>query len=182
MRIYNLDRGSRGGAIATLVGMPVLCAATVLQWARSGAQSTYLAFFAVFGAVFCVLVGRVIFVGVRTWVEVGAEGVTWRTPPRASAHFSPSGSVPASDIAAMEVAEFKKTPSTPRGVENAAKLAVAVRLADGERVVLPIASGREQVSPSLDRLVAALGELPGVTPIDVGPLAVLPRPGTRRPR
>jgi hypothetical protein len=160
--------------------MPVLCAAAVAQWARSGGQSMYLVL-ALFGTVFCVLVGRVIFVGVRTWVEVGAEGVTWRTPPRASAHFSPSGSLPASEIAAMAVAEFRHTPSTPRGIENAAKLAVSVQLAGGDRVVLPIASGREQVSPSLDRLVEALSGLPGVTPIDVGAIAALPRAGARRP-
>lgn len=174
MKIYDLDRGSRTGAIVALVAMPLVCVALAALWIRNDGRDGYLVF-AVFALVLCLFLVRVLWIRVRTWVEVGPAGVTWSTPPRASAHYSPSGSVAAGQIAAVAVEAFKRTPLTPKGFENAPKLAVVLRLADGTRAVLPVASGRENATGSILRLVAALDMLPGVPPIDVGPLAALAR-------
>lgn len=174
MKIYDLDRGSRTGALMALMAMPLVCVVPAALWIHTGGQSTYLVF-AVFALVLGLFLVRVLWIRVRTWVEVGPDGVTWSTPPRASAHYSPSGSVAAEQIAAIAVETFKRTPSTPKGFENAPKLAVVLHLADGGRAVLPVASGRTAATVSIVRLVAALDTLPGVPPIDVGPLAALAR-------
>jgi hypothetical protein len=174
VKIYDLDQGSRIGALVALIAMPLMCIALAALWIRNGGQSSYLVL-GVFALALCLFLVRVLWIRVHTWVEVGPAVVTWSTPPRASVHYSPSGSVPAEQIAVIAVETFKRTPSTPKGSENYAKLAAVLHLADGSRVVLPVGSGRETATVSILRLVAALDTLPGVPPIDVGPLAALAR-------
>ena len=182
MKIFNLERGGRAAAIATLCAIPVFCGGLVAWWVVGGEESLFLVYDLLAIAI-CAVVARVLWVGIRTWTEVTADGITWCTPGGASAHFSPSGSVAASQIAAMAIAPFAGTSKSKskvgRSLENGAKLAVLVQLVDGSRVVLPVASDRNSVSRSMEKLLDALAVLPGVVPIDAGPLAGLPRVGAK---
>ncbi len=179
MKIFNLERGGRPAAIATLFAMPVFCAGLV-AWSIAGGRASVFLVCDLFAVAVCAVVARVLWVGIRTWTEVTADGITWRTPDGASAHFSPSGSVAASQIAAMAVTPFARTSKTRRSLENTPKFAVLVQLVDGSQVVLPVASGRDSISRSMEKLLDALTVLPDVTPIDVSPLAGLPRVGAKR--
>lgn len=179
MRVFNLERGGRPAAIATLFVMPVFCAGLV-AWSIAGGEAGVFLLCDLSAVAVCAVVARVLWVGIRTWTEVTADGITWCTPGGASAHFSPSGSVAASRIAAMAITPFARTSKTGRSLENGATFAVLVQLVDGSRVVLPVASDRNSMSRSMEELLDALTVLPDVVPIDIGPLAGLPRAGARR--
>jgi hypothetical protein len=80
----------------------------------------------------------------------------------------------------VAITPFARTPKMRRGLEDWAKFAVVVQLVDGSKVVLPVASARNRVSRSMEKLVDALTSLPDAVPVDVSPLAGLPRVGARR--
>ena len=178
MKIFNLERSGRPAAIATLFAMPVFCGG-LLTWSIVGGEASVFLVYDLFAIAVCAIVARVLWVSIRTWTEVTADGITWRTPDGASAHFSPSGSVAVSQIAAMAIAPFATPSKMRRSLGNAPKFAVLVQLLDGSKVVLPVASDRNSVSRSMEKLLDALTALPDVMPIDVSPLTGLPRVGAK---
>jgi hypothetical protein len=181
MKIYDLDPSGRRAAIATLVGIPFVYAALVTAWIATG-DAMYLPTSLIY-LVLSPFVVRMLWIGLRTWTEVTAEGVTWSTPVGAATHFSPSGSVPADRIAAIAITPYK--PGTKARAEHRFRLeprasfAIVLHLLDRERIVLPITCGQDKVSRPMLQFLDAAGQLPDVPLIDVSPLAGIPRPRER---
>lgn len=194
MKIYNVDRGGRPGTLAALIGVPALVAAAVVARYAGGVHWVLWPALTV-PAVPYLLGVRALWASLHSWVEVTADGITWSTPApnakdnaaktrdRSTRHLSPSGTIPADRIAAIAITPFTRSSAPAQDRTGAASFAVVVHLMDGGRVVLPVTSPPAPVSQAMDRLLQALAHLPGVPPIDISPLAGIPRARTfRSPR